>query len=144
MKPEILNDYIFQKYSSGDKGTWNQTSVNMIAFIKGLQWEVSRARALEAANQPALVDNEVTPAIDLLIANLTENEPRFQSGGREESDAQSAADTSDLLSYIWDVSEGNERTELSIRDFEHTGLGAYLAYVNPMEIMAKERLSLHL
>lgn len=130
LTPEQLNDWLFQRYKGGDRTNWALNAANYVAFVNGLQWLESDAKALEAKNQPALVDNEVTPAIELLVSILTENEPRFSASGRENSDAKLAADVSDLMSYIWGKSEGNEKIERCIRDWEYTGLGAVIAYVD--------------
>jgi len=130
MKPEDLNEYLFLQYKSGDRGRWATTSVNAKAFFRGLQWDETDAQALEANNQPALTDNEVTPAIELLISNLCENQPRFQVAGRENSDSKVASDVADFISWLWDKSDGNEKVEESVIDWECTGMAGFHAYVD--------------
>lgn len=130
-KDARINEDLYLKYREGDRTNWEQDVVDSVAFINSVMWKEQDAQALLANNQPALADNEVTPAINFLIAALTENQPRWNCIGREKSDPQTASNISSLFEYIWYISKGNKRLKKSIKDYEVTGMGALFAYIDP-------------
>lgn len=131
------NEDLYLKYREGDRTNWEIDAADSVAFINSVQWKELDAQALLANNQPALADNEVTPAINSLIAALTENSPRWNAIGREKSDPQTAQNISGLFEYIWYISKGNKRLKKAIKDYEVTGMGALFAYIDPNADLGK-------
>lgn len=128
---EKKNQELFEKYRNSDRQSWAEQAVEDKTFMLGAQWESDDAEAVEANNQSALSNNEITPSIDLVVAMLTENNPRWQFVGTESSDIKIAADIADLHAYIWDNSNGTMILERAVYDYEVTGMGALMAYVDP-------------
>lgn len=128
---EQLSEQILQDYKNSDRQSWATQAVEDKMFMLGAQWESDDAQAIEANNQSALSNNEITPSIDLVVAMLTENNPRWQFVGSESSDIKIASDIADLHSYIWDNSSGTMILENAVKDYEVTGMGALMAYIDP-------------
>lgn len=122
---------LVRRWTENDRANWVTQAHESRKFKIGSQWEKTDAEALKANNQPALVENEVLPAINLIVAQLTENNPRFFAVGREGSDFKEASHVADLLQYIWYVSKGNVRAKKVITDYEDIGMGAWMVYVDP-------------
>ena len=131
LSEEKLSDQILNDYKTSDRGNWVQQSVDDRAFVNGVQWADDIAKALEANDLPVLSINEVKPARDQVVAQLTENPPRFHATARENSDLNVAMDVADLFSYIWYISKGNKKVKKSIQDYEDIGMSAMMVYVDP-------------
>jgi len=82
-------------------------------------------------DQAAIVDNVIHPAVEQAVALLTANKPRFQSVGREDSDTRTGKMFSDIMSYIWDNSNGSVELKQAIQDYYVTGMGVLYAYSDP-------------
>jgi len=128
---EKKSEQLLQEYKNSDRQNWGSQALEDKAFMLGAQWETEDAEAVEANNQSALSHNEITPSIDLVVAMLTENNPRWQTVGIESSDIKIASNIADLHSYIWDNSNGTQILENAVKDYEVTGMGALMAYVDP-------------
>ena len=50
---------LFTYYGGSDKLSWNSEASNDIEFTNNAQWEIKIATALEANNQPVIVNNEM-------------------------------------------------------------------------------------
>ena len=125
-----MTEELYQKYNNADRQSWGLDAIDSIGFVLGLQWKQADAQAQINANKPALSDNEITPAIEWTVANLTDNSPRFMAYGREKSDIKTANAISNLMEYIWYISKGNSKLKRSIRDALYTGLGSLMLYVD--------------
>lgn len=119
---------LYTKYRSSERQSWGIQVQDDRAFALGAQLEQEDSDALEANNQYTGAVNEVTPSIDLVVAMLTENNPRFQFVGSERSDGGIASDVSDLHYHIYDSSNGTTVLEKSVYDFEEGGMGALMCY----------------
>ena len=121
----------FTHYESADKLSWNNNASNDIQFINNAQWEIDIAQSLEANNQPVIVNNEMKPARDQVVQQLTDNNPRWIALPREISDAEVAGAMSDLGSYIWDASTTNMHFRKATEDFTDTGYFILHTYYDP-------------
>lgn len=126
----LYNEKLYQDYLGNNRSTWEQHAVeDRKAKINA--WSEEDQRVLEARGQMAIPVNEVLPAIDLIIAELTENNPRFSATGTEKSDYKVASYVADLFAWIWDKSKGETKIDRFTRDFIEIGMGAFLIYFDP-------------
>lgn len=128
---------LYLKYKQSDKASWNEQVQTDRAFALGAQLEKEEADALDANNQYTGSVNEVTPSIDLVVAMLAENNPRWQFVGAERSDAKIAGGVADLHYHIWDASNGTSILEKFIYDFEEAGQGVLMGYFDPNADLGK-------
>ncbi len=122
---------LFDFYKGSNKIQWNSDVANDIQFVNNAQWEINIAAALEADNQPVVVNNEMKPARDQVVQQLTDNNPRWIALPRESSDSEVAGAVSDLGSYIWDASTTNMHFRKSTEDFIDTGYFILHTYYDP-------------
>jgi len=123
-----LNEELYDRYNTSQRKNFGAQVQKDRVFNLGAQLEQEEADALDADNQYTGCVNEVTPGIDLVVAMLSENNPRWQFVGSEKSDSSIAASIADLHFHIWDVSQGASILEKAIYDFEEGGMGALMAY----------------
>ena len=117
----LYNEKLYQDYLGNNRSTWEQHAVeDRKAKINA--WSEEDQRVLEARGQMAIPVNEVLPAIDLIIAELTENNPRFSATGTEKSDYKVASYVADLFAWIWDKSKGETKIDRFTRDFIEIGM----------------------
>lgn len=126
-----ISESLYLKYRKSDRGTWANQAEEDRAFKSGAMWKTADQKVIEGRGQVAPITNEILPTIDLVVAQLTENSPRFYAVGREKSDAKTAGAYADTMAYIWDVSNGDEKNEQVTTDFEDIGLGFWMAYIDP-------------
>ena len=124
------SEKIYDQYRTGNRANYGTQIVEDRSFMMNAMWDTEDADALDAANEPALTTNEVTPSIDLVVSMLTENNPRFIFGGTESSDIPIASDISDLHAHIYDISNGQSAMKHTAMDYEVAGMGALMAYVD--------------
>lgn len=122
---DLLKDY------SSSRENWAKQAVEDNEFRNGKQWTEEQAKILRARAQEPIVVNVVHSAVEQAKAMLTANKPRFQSTGRETSDTEVGRVFSDLMSYIWDHSNGNVELKQAIDDYYVKGMGVMLAYTDP-------------
>jgi hypothetical protein len=121
---------LYLDYSGGKRSTWEQNAVDD-RKAKINAWREEHVKVLDSRGQMAVPVNEVLPAIDLIIAELTENNPRFTASGTEKSDYKVSGYVADLFSWIWDKSKGETKIDRFTRDFIEIGLSAFLVYFDP-------------
>ena len=68
---------LFNLYDSSDAQKWRNELVEDIQFVNNAQWKLDISAALEANNQSTVVNNEMKPARDQVVGQLTENDPRW-------------------------------------------------------------------
>ena len=125
------SEQIFENYKTSSRATYARNAVEDRAFIASVQWDSEDAQALDAANQPVLSINEVTPAREQVVSQLTRNSPRWASYGKERSDVSVAAKVSDLMEYIWYISDGDTNNMQATEDFIDVGMWCMMVYVDP-------------
>lgn len=125
-----LSEDLFLEYSGNQRETWKRLALQD-RMVKINSWKKEHQKVLESRGQMAVPVNEILPCIDLVIAELTENSPRFSAVGREKSDYKISSDVAKLFDWIWDVSKGESKIDKFSRDFIEIGLSAFQVYVDP-------------
>tara|TARA_R100000781_G_scaffold111591_1_gene78116 strand:- start:996 stop:3203 length:2208 start_codon:yes stop_codon:yes gene_type:complete len=123
---ELLDDYQEHRQS------WAKQAVEDDEFRNNSQWTSKQQTILKDRAQSPIVDNVIHPAVEQAKALLTANKPKFQSTGRDDSDTKIGRIFSDVMSYIWDTSNGSVELKQSIDDYYVKGMGVLQAYVDPM------------
>ena len=129
--PEVQLTHDLLKDYSSSRDNWAKQAVEDNEFRNGKQWTEEQAKVLRSRAQEPIVVNVVHSAVEQAKAMLTANKPRFQSTGRETSDTEVGRIFSDLMSYIWDHSNGNVELKQSIDDYYVKGMGVLMAYTDP-------------
>lgn len=122
---------LYRDYKSSSRGTWATRCANDRAYKFGAMWSEGDENKNEARGQVSAVTNELIPTIGLIVAQLTENSPRFYAVGRERSDTKTASAVADLMSYVWYISNGDDHNRQVATDFEDVGMGVWMAYIDP-------------
>ena len=123
---DLLHDYHAQR------SEWASQAMEDDEFRNNSQWTPTQVKVLKGRAQSPITDNVVHPAVEQAKALLTANKPKFQSTGRDDSDTKVGRLFSDIMSYIWDISNGNGELKQVIDDYYVKGMGAMVAYVDPM------------
>ncbi len=100
-------------------------------FADGNQWTTEEINDLKDKAQYPIVVNVIKPAIEQGVAMLTSQKPRFSATARDDSDTKVARAFSDLMAYVWNISNGNVELKQGIYDYYKRGLGYLMAYVDP-------------
>lgn len=127
----LLSEELLQAYSSGARIEWVRQARNDDDFRHGAQWTQEEIDSLKEKGQFPIVVNMIYPTVEQAKALLTTNKPRFSSTGREDSDTRTGKIFADLMTYIWDVSDGNMELKQCIDDYYVRGMGAMLIYFDP-------------
>ncbi len=131
-----LTHDLLQEYSSA-RQNWAKQAIEDNEFRNGKQWKDDNIKVLRARAQEPIVVNVVYPAVEQAKALLTSNRPRFQCTGRDDSDNNTARIFSDLLSWVWDQNDGNSILKQVIDDYYVKGMGAMMAYADPLADFGK-------
>ena len=133
---DLLREY------SGARTEWASQAVEDNEFRNGKQWTDEQIKSLRARAQEPLVVNVIYPAVEQAKALLTTHRPRFQCIAREDSDTGTARAISDLMSYVWDLNDGNVKLKQAIDDYYVKGMGVLCAYFDPMCDFGKGEIKL--
>jgi len=129
--PEVQFTHdLLSEYSSA-RENWAKQAVEDNEFRNGKQWTKEQSDALRNKAQEPIVVNVIFSAVEQAKALLTANKPRFQSTARETSDTEVGRLFSDLMSYVWDNSNGNVELKQAIDDYYVKGMGVMMAYTDP-------------
>tara|TARA_R100000742_G_C4279228_1_gene103287 strand:- start:2331 stop:4559 length:2229 start_codon:yes stop_codon:yes gene_type:complete len=129
--PEVQFTHdLLSEYSSA-RENWAKQAVEDNEFRNGKQWTKEQSDALRNKAQEPIVVNVIFSAVEQAKALLTANKPRFQSTARETSDTEVGRLFSDLMSYVWDNSNGNVELKQAIDDYYVKGMGVIMAYTDP-------------
>ena len=139
--PDIVNDTIqlFKDYSK-KRDPWAQQAKEDKEFRLGRQWTKEQAETLEARGQAAIVINRIHPAVESAKAMLTSKRPSFRCAPREDSDNKVAQVMSNLLSYMYDISDGESVIKQAIDDYYVMGVGYINVYQDPKMLIANKIL----
>ena len=143
-KSDIVNDTLdlFDKYSQ-KRDTWAQHAKEDKEFRLGRQWTKEQKEVLESRGQAAIVINRIHPAVESAKAMLTSNRPAFRAAPREDSDNKIAQIFSNLLSYMYDISDGRNVVRQAVDDYYVMGMGFIHIYQDPMKDMGKGEVCMH-
>ena len=125
-----LSTDTLQEYASA-RSKWAKQATEDNEFRNGLQWKNEHVKTLRERAQEPVVVNVVHSAVEQAKAMLTDNSPRFQSTGRENSDTKTGRIFSDIMAWIWDNSSANTILKQVIDDYYVKGMGAMYAYYDP-------------
>jgi hypothetical protein len=129
--PEVKrNEELLSEYASV-RTKWARQATEDNEFRNGMQWTKEQVNELRKRAQEPLVVNVIYPAVEQAKAMLTANSPRFQSTARESSDVKSGQVMSDIMSWIWEQSNGNTQLKQAIDDYYVKGMGVLLTYSDP-------------
>ena len=143
-KTDIVDETleIFDKYSS-KRDTWAQHAKEDKEFRLGRQWTSEQKRVLEARGQAAIVINRVHPAVESAKALLTSNRHSFRCAAREDSDNKVAGIMSNMLAYMYDISDGTSAVRQMVDDYYVMGVGYIHCYQDPAKDMGKGEVCFH-
>ena len=143
-KSNIVDDTLelFDKYSS-KRDTWATHAKEDKEFRLGRQWSAEQKEVLESRGQAAIVINRVHPAVESAKAMLTSNRPSFRCAPREDSDNKIAQVMSNLLAYMYDISDGRSVIRQAVDDYYVMGMGFIHVYQDPMMDMGKGEVCMH-
>ena len=132
---------LFNTYSR-NRETWAQHAQEDREFRMGKQWSAEQEAVLNSRGQAAIVVNRIHPAVEAAKSLITSRKPTFRVTPREDSDNKTAKAINGVLEYIWQISDGNEKMRNVVDDYYVTGMGAMLAYQDPMSDMGKGEVKL--
>jgi hypothetical protein len=133
---------LFDKYSS-KRDTWAIHAKEDKEFRLGRQWTKEQRETLESRGQAPIVINRIHPAVESAKAMLTANRPSFRCAPREDSDNKIAQVMSNLLAYMYDISDGRTVIRQCVDDYYVMGIGYIHVYQNPMMDMGKGEVCIH-
>lgn len=142
-KPQsvVLSERIYEDYKSAHE-LWEKRAREDEDFSRGAQITREEEAYLEANQLSPVVVNIIEPSVEQAIALLTANNPRFTSTGREDSDVKTGRVFSNLMEYIWQVSDGNTHLKYAIRDYYVKGRGVLMAYYDPFADYGKGEIKI--
>lgn len=126
----LLNVELYDNYSASQEN-WAVEATECEEFLHNVHLTREQAEELEKRGQSPMPVNVVWPAVEQAVAMLTTNKPQFRTTAREDSDVKTARVISDLLSWVWEGSCGNEKLKIAIYDYMVKGRGVLQAYVDP-------------
>jgi len=124
-----LTKELFDRYRDARSG-WDTEARTDIDFFYGNHFEDSEVDDLELRNQAAVPMDRVGPAVEKMKAMLTSRAPAFTVIPREDSDVKVAKLWRVVMSYIWEISDGNTHLKQAIHDHSTTGMGYLYAYID--------------
>tara|TARA_R100000781_G_scaffold60499_1_gene38645 strand:+ start:829 stop:3072 length:2244 start_codon:yes stop_codon:yes gene_type:complete len=133
---------IYQRYSK-KRDTWAIEAKEDREFRLGKQWTTKQVETLKARGQAAIVVNRIHPAVETAKAMITANRPSFRASPREDSDKKVANVVSNLLSYMYDISDGVTVVRKIVDDYYVMGIGYMQVYQDPMMDMGKGEVCIH-
>ena len=96
----------------------------------GRQWTVEQEKTMVSRGQAPIVVNRIHPAVETAKALLTSNRPSFKVSPREDSDTRVANVLNNLLTYMYDISDGRTEVRKAVDDYYVCGLGYLMVYQN--------------
>ena len=124
-----LSQELYQRYRDARSG-WDTEARTDIDFFYGNHFESNEVDELELRNQAAVPMDRMGPAVEKLKAMLTSQAPAFTIIPREDSDVKVAKLWRIVMSYVWEISDGNTNLKQAIHDHATTGLGYLYAYID--------------
>ena len=134
---------IFDLYKK-KRDVWELQAREDQEYRLGRQWTDEQIRTMENRGQAPVVVNRIHPAVETAKALLTANRPSFKVSPREDSDVKVAKVMNELLSYVYDQSDGRTSVRQAIDDYYVCGMGFIQVYQNPLaddgkgEVMIKD------
>ncbi len=120
---------LYRRYRDA-RSEWDTEARKDIDFFYGNHFSDDEVDELESRNQAAVPMDRVGPAVEKLKAMLTSSSPAFTVIPREDSDVKISKMWRVILSYIWEISDGNAQLKEAIHDHSSSGLGYLYAYID--------------
>ena len=133
---------LFNTYSK-EREKWSTHAKEDKEFRLGRQWTQAQEDVLLARGQAPIVVNRIHPAVEAAKSMLTSNRPSFRCAPREDSDNRVASIMSALLSYMYDVSDGQSVVRQVVDDYYTMGVGYINIYQDPTKDMGKGEVCFH-
>ena len=115
------------------RDVWETQAREDQEYRLGKQWTTEQIKVLEGRGQAPVVVNRIHPAVETAKALLTANRPSFKVSPREDSDTKVANVLNNLLTYMYDQSDGRTQIRQAIDDYYVTGLGYLQVYQDPLK-----------
>jgi len=125
-----VNEELFRRYKDA-RSDWEIDARVDLDFYFGNHFSGDEVDDLASRNQAAVPMDRVAPAVEKLKAMLTSKEPAFTVLPREDSDVKVSKLWRVIMSYVWEISDGNVQLKQAIHDHSTTGLGYLYAYIDP-------------
>lgn len=97
---------LFNAANSGVRTQWKKVNQKGWEYANDNQLSHEVKKDLEEQGMPTFTINRISPIVEMLNYYATANKPRWQAIGREGSDSDVAAVFSDLMDYVWSISDG--------------------------------------
>ena len=123
------NQELFRNWSDA-RTDWDTEARKDIDFYLGNHFTADESDELQSRNQADVPMDRVSSAVEKFKAVLTSRPPAFTITPREDSDVQVASVWRTIVSYIWQISDGDSQMKQAIHDYATTGLGYLYAYVD--------------
>ncbi len=133
---------LFDVYSK-ERDHWAKHAKEDKEFRLGRQWTKEQEDVLLARGQAPIVVNRIHPAVEAAKSMLTANRPSFRCAPREDSDNKVAQIFSNLLAYMYDISDGSTVVRQVVDDYYTMGVGYINVYQDPMMDMGKGEVCIH-
>ena len=124
-----LTEELFDRYRNA-RSDWDTEARTDIDFFYGNHFTENEVDELELRNQASVPMDRVGPAVEKMKAMLTSRAPAFTVIPREDSDVKVAKLWRTVMSYIWEISDGNTHLKQAIHDHSTTGMGYLYAYID--------------
>ena len=124
-----LTEELFDRYRNA-RSDWDTEARTDIDFFYGNHFTENEVDELELRNQASVPMDRVGPAVEKMKAMLTSRAPAFTVIPREDSDTKVAKLWRTVMSYIWEISDGNTHLKQAIHDHSTTGMGYLYAYID--------------
>lgn len=119
---------------SVDYSSWHDTWVEQAKlnrdYVFGKQWTDEEVEVLEARGQAPVVINRIRPIVDQKMAIMASKKPGIRVTGRDDSDVKKAKLWEDILTYIWDISNGDVIYSMALFETLSYGNGYLYAYID--------------
>jgi len=125
-----INEELFRRYKDA-RSQWEIEARTDLDFYFGNHFSGDEVDELASRNQAAVPMDRVAPAVEKLKAMLTSKQPAFTVIPREDSDVKVAKLWRIIMSYVWEISDGNVALKQAIHDHSTTGIGYLYAYIDP-------------
>jgi len=123
------NQELFRNWSDA-RQDWDTEARKDIDFYLGNHFTSDESDELQSRNQADVPMDRVSSAVEKFKAVLTSRPPAFTITPREDSDVKVASVWRTIVSYIWQISDGDSQMKQAIHDYATTGLGYLYAYID--------------
>lgn len=106
-----------------EQASWAEQAALDDAYVNNVQFTQEQIDALKERRQAPVPYNLIMPVIDLMVAMLTYNSPRYQATAMENSDRELAHVANQLLAWIWYISDGRLAFKNACYDYAVKGRG---------------------